>query len=532
MEQKQVKHIDLGEINVSICIGASTTIEAVIEQNKGGTTVNKQYISDLIGEDVISTWEPGQILMIISGTDTGKSYFIRNRVYEHFKAQDKKVLYLVSRTNLKEQFQLPMVGETNITFMTYQAIETILSDSQRSIGEWDVIICDECHYFISDSAFNKRTDISFDWVMGQKDTIRIFLSATGDGIDRHLSEEKIAFDKITLPICNRQIRSLTYFNNETQMEQIAEQVISNGEKGIFFLSNLEMALSLYRKFKENSLFLCSKYRKPYARYMDEESISRMIEAERFDCNLLFATSAIDAGVSIKDPALKTIVVDMLDTNTLIQCVGRKRVIDNTDYFDLYIRNYNNNRIGGKVRSLKCDIGMVEQLENEGDETYNAKHGRTNDSSGIIYDKPVQVNGRTYFIKAVNKLRYSYTRQTIEVYQEILRKGVGFAKYVSGLLEMKKYSLMEAEQKKLSLSTELEKFVGKPMFTRYEKEPFIHVMDVGRKKTGDMSRSYSVLAAYLESKNLPYRLERYRTSRIDPDTGKKKTYNGVWKLNRI
>ena len=53
MEQKQVKHIDLGEINVSICIGASTTIEAVIEQNKGGTTVNKQYISDLIGEDVI-----------------------------------------------------------------------------------------------------------------------------------------------------------------------------------------------------------------------------------------------------------------------------------------------------------------------------------------------------------------------------------------------------------------------------------------------------------------------------------------------
>lgn len=242
-----------------------------------------------------------------------------------------------------------------------------------------------------------------------------------------------------------------------------------------------MALSLYRKFKENSLFLCSKYRKPYARYMDEESISRMIEAERFDCNLLFATSAVDAGVSIKDPALKTIVVDMLDTNTLIQCVGRKRVIDNTDYFDLYIRNYNNNRIGGKVRSLKCDIGMVEQLENEGDEAYNAKHGRTNDSSGIIYDKPVQVNGRTYFIKAVNKLRYSYTRQTIEVYQEILRKGVGFAKYVSGLLEMKKYSLMEAEQKKLSLSTELEKFVGKPMFTRYEKEPFIHVMDVGRKK---------------------------------------------------
>ena len=50
------------------------------------------------------------------------------------------------------------------------------------------------------------------------------------------------------------------------------------------------------------------------------------------------------------------------------------------------------------------------------------------------------------------------------------------------------------------------------------------------KTGDMSRSYSVLAAYLESKNLPYRLERYRTSRIDPDTGRKKTYNGV--LNRI
>lgn len=66
---------------------------------------------------------------------------------------------------------------------------------------------------------------------------------------------------------------------------------------------------------------------------------------------------------------------------------------------------------------------------------------------------------------------------------ILRKGVGFAKYVSGLLEMEKYSLTEAEQQKLSLSAELEKFVGKPMFTRQEKEPFIQVMDVGRKKNG-------------------------------------------------
>lgn len=108
---------------------------------------------------------------------------------------------------------------------------------------------------------------------------------------------------------------------------------------------------------------------------------------------------------------------------------------------------------------------------------------------------------------------------------------------SALFPVDKYFLREsdrteAEQQKLSLSAELEKFVGKPMFTRQEKEPFIQVMDVGRKKTGDMSRSYSVLAAYLESKNLPYRLERYRTSRIDPDTGRKKNYNGVWKLNRI
>lgn len=83
MNKKQVERIDLGKINASICIGASATIEAVIEQNKCGTAVNKRYVSDLIGEDVISTWKPGQIIMIISGTDTGKSYFIRNRVYEH-----------------------------------------------------------------------------------------------------------------------------------------------------------------------------------------------------------------------------------------------------------------------------------------------------------------------------------------------------------------------------------------------------------------------------------------------------------------
>ncbi|MFP3361181.1 DEAD/DEAH box helicase family protein, partial [Planococcus sp. SIMBA_143] len=50
------------------------------------------------------------------------------------------------------------------------------------IDTFDYIVCDEAHYFISDSSFNPATELAFNFLNDNEEAVKIFMTGTPDGL--------------------------------------------------------------------------------------------------------------------------------------------------------------------------------------------------------------------------------------------------------------------------------------------------------------------------------------------------------------
>ena len=56
----------------------------------------------------------------------------------------------------------------------------------------------------------------------------------------------------------------------------------------------------------------------------------------FSKDVVITTTVLENGINIKDHQLKHIVIDLTDMETIVQCIGRKRLFGN-DGVNLYVR---------------------------------------------------------------------------------------------------------------------------------------------------------------------------------------------------
>ena len=150
----------------------------------------RKYISEIISEDEIDTWDNGNVVIISADTDSGKSHFIKHKLAGYAKKNGKKILMLCHRKLCADQFKYEVKNIGNddvISIMTYQKLE--FTRDTTILDKYDYIVCDEFHYFLDDSEFNMNTDISFNKILNQSNSIRIFMSATGDDMKTYLSEK-------------------------------------------------------------------------------------------------------------------------------------------------------------------------------------------------------------------------------------------------------------------------------------------------------------------------------------------------------
>ena len=113
------------------------------------TNREHKTLSDIISKEEIIKWQPGDTVLISAGTGTGKSYFIKNSLYETAKAAGDKILMLIHRINCVNQFKEEIQTDDKsdvITIDTYQKIE---SDTRRGkvydLSEYKYIVSDIFH---------------------------------------------------------------------------------------------------------------------------------------------------------------------------------------------------------------------------------------------------------------------------------------------------------------------------------------------------------------------------------------------------
>lgn len=375
--------------------------------------------TDAINDYLTNHQKDKQYIMAVAQTGKGKSWYVKNKLYDYCKERGFKILYLLPRKVVKEEFILELKGNDEgeidktdvIKVYTYQQIERL--DRWVSPQQFNIIICDECHYFISDSFFNVRTERSYNRLLEYApDAAFLFITATPKPIeavldfDLHERDKKLCTGSIKPDFSiikeirfisadspkqkDENVQRILESINETE-DEAAKDIFNNlpnGEKAIVFCDSAKYAYQLHKQYPDDSMFICSEYNKKYASKINKEKYKEMLQNHYFDCKYVFCTSALDVGFSIKDLQVKHIICLLWDWNGIVQAIGRKRMLTPDDTITVYLKNYTNYSIGGLMTTQKRNMEHYNFFTKYGAEKYLEQYEKVPDPAKIIYYKNI------------------------------------------------------------------------------------------------------------------------------------------------
>lgn len=498
---------------------------------------NKKRVSDVITEKDINSWHNGDVVTISAGCGAGKSYFIKNILYAKAKEDNKKILMLVHRSKCSDQFEIEIEtdGKSDIIDVrTYQSIEySLIHEYDVILDSYAYIVSDEFHYFIEDSGFNCYTDISFQAIIKCRSAVKIFMSATGETmsamINKRIPKNRIHYYNYTIPPDFSHLNSLSFFYQKDTIQALAYKLKAEGKKAIFFIQTVKAAHRLFNEFKDCSLFLCGKSSesgKKYYKDVDEDKITRMLTDQKFEEQFLITTTCFDAGANIIDTDLHTVVIDVKNISSLIQCLGRKRSQGTDDKLDVFIKAVSNKQIGGmrskRVEGLKQADFLLQNKTRAYVEKYPRDKGFDRFHTSLIYDEPMSKRNKNTCTKLVNMMIYEKYKLDISQYDKMLKSG--YVSYIANILRFgngfnRYYSMYDEGD----LNSYLEFLAANEavMLTAEDKKPFIEKMNV--KHNGKLLKSKNSLNATLTEKKYHYKIEEFDV------TCNGKRYRHAWKI---
>ncbi len=217
----------------------------------------QKWVSDLIGIDY-KRWRD-EFIVLDCGTGCGKSYFCLQVLGEHARQEGKQILYLCNRRKLRNQVfdSVKKLNLFNTIYVTsYQTLQRNIQEG-REIPYYDYIVADECHYFTTDATFNDYTDISYNYIMKQKHSVVLLVSATAKTFFRNLLEER-KVKKKNYYILNKDYSYVDklYYYQKDELTSIIDDILENEpeSKIVVFcnvgerIDNCKISPSLRRKY--------------------------------------------------------------------------------------------------------------------------------------------------------------------------------------------------------------------------------------------------------------------------------------------
>ena len=519
-----------------------------------GVPMKKIRVTDLIKKEDVEKWKPRDNILIASPMGAGKSYFCKNTLYDMAKSVNGKILMLIHRSNCVEQFQYEIEADGKvdvIEVITYQSLEySVLHNTNKfDLSKYMFVVCDEFHYFFNDSSFNNKTAISFNMIMSNTESVHVFMSATGDHMARYMRkyikdnglEKAIEYE---IPFDFSFIQQLTFFHKDKTMEEFLKEGVAKGDKGIFFIQSAEKAYKLYSKYKKYCVFNCRANNRKYYEYVDRNKIKDILINQRFNEQFLITTSCFDAGINIIDTDVKHIVIDIVDIGSLIQCIGRKRIQNEDDKLNIYIKIINNQKLAGLKRTMEKKIEMADFYMDNGYSVDKLieKYPMQNDINNILYDDLVyDQNGNVIpnsYTKRINEPMYFKKKEDIADYSIMLKKfdTFGYCKYLALMFGFYDegtgrftYRMINEDYE---LNSYLQKMVKDEVVLLQLKDRSELIKKINAKQDGKLLKKADTLNKILEEREIDYRIKEFETTRNytdENDNKKKKKYKSAWKV---
>lgn len=426
----------------------------------------------------------------------------------------KKILFICNRDALKEQ-TTDEVEETfafNVDITTYQHIEQSIRNNVKTsdafLTDYDWICLDEFHHVTE--TYNLYTDLSFNWIYNHPSK-KIYMSATATSIfNQFIDEGHVSKDNYYyIPKSYSYVDKFYFFNKKEDIKEIIVDKLHNTEdKIMFFSGNMDYALEIYNEFKKDALFFCSKHTKNSAAKEILSEQGYPIENETFKSRLLISTTALDVGVNLFDKSIKHIITSVYDWSQTIQCIGRKRLLDDTDRCSIYIRNYHKG-----VLNLFDKAKELEELElfKWDRKDFNRKYlsDRTYHNDFIYFDEATRdfkVNELAY-LKLKQYQKEIYIMRDIEIeFKGKQIKGMGYKRFMMSKLGIEyeqtvNYEAVQQEQKEVNLVEYLEANIGVELY-KEQREELIHKVGLND-SSGKLQRGLKTIGSYIEENNIDY-----------------------------
>lgn len=374
-----------------------------------------KWISDIIG-DKYNKWN-NEYIALDAGTGRGKSYFCINVLGAYAQKRGDRILYLTNRSALRNQIydevQEKNLGDT-VYVTLYQSMQRDLDKGYfNKYDDYDYIVADECHYFITDAMFNHYTDIAYDFIMSQTDKVVILVSATAKLLFEELQLQKKLKHRNIFRIDKdySYVKKLYYYQKD-ELKSIIDSILQKEEdsKILVFCNSAQRMIEMNAIYEKQADYYCSRgvYTKKDDRKSNQKEQSKKKKSSKefvqlrkicgwfdedgnlkeknnviheyadgvitFNKRILFTTKVLDNGINLRDRKIKHIFSEILDVDTLIQSFGRKRSIDADDTCTFYIREYQKKGIQGLINKVEKPLEQA-RMYAENYEKFQKQYGK-------------------------------------------------------------------------------------------------------------------------------------------------------------
>ena len=325
-----------------------------------------------------SSKHSGQATLISAPPGAGKTYFLVHQLFPEAITRGLSVLFVSSRVaiNLQQKKALAKaIGQEellenltprglqrqeqigHVTIVTYQRLFLMLHDAEwaEKLSAVNLFVFDEVHALLHDATFVSCTDALLRLIPTVfNNASRIYLSATPNSTLSSLRKAESAKVLVQYVFCEKYDYVTPCFFHHWEDIATAIHLDKTDDKWLIFLPNIRMA-DAWR----NKLPSCCQLLTAQTRSHDTEFWDNLLEQERFSSKVLLATSVVDAGVNFHDPNLVNIVSFSLDTEEIIQQVGRKRRTSKSDKVRLYVHEPSRQTVNRRLFQIR---EMISQLE--------------------------------------------------------------------------------------------------------------------------------------------------------------------------
>lgn len=476
-------------------------------------TDNRKYFTDIIGDDY-KNWTNDEIILN-GGTGSGKTRFCIEVLIPYATSQNKTVLYFCNRTKLLQQStsliqKLRDRGQVDI--LIYQSLEQLLHQTKEFTKKYDYIIVDECHYFTQDSLFNDFTDLSYGWLMKQKDSVRIYMSATAEKFFEYLRKGRVPEQNYYYIPVNYSHVTDVYFYRQNVLTTLLDEILANddGSKAIVFMNSAKRMMEMYKRYGSEANYYCSKktQNKELEKIREDDCIIHVKDLITFKKRILFTTTALDCGVDMKDRNIKYIFSEILDIDTARQCLGRKRPIDASDTCTFYLKIFSSG-IQGILNNIQHQIEPCEAYIHDKQRFYDTYCQDRNLVKKYDCFYTETKDGR----ERIGLNRRKYAKLKIDRENLLLMKTMGYENYMLSKLGIKdKVRVLQTEAEDDFLKF-LNSLIGKKLFKEDREQVKKMFISIGAKLRYTGINSFNGI---LDDKYPRY---RYRFWNIDKTTGR-------------